>query len=130
MGLTRTKIELRNPRRPDLPAVEIDALADTGSDHMCIPQWLQRQLALEEADTRDIVLADGSKRSVPLVGPLQLCFANRTGFVGALVMGHQPLLGAIAMQDLDLVVVPRTRRVVVNPASPDVATASAMRLAA
>ena len=64
------------------------------------------------------------------MGPLQLCFVNRTGFVGALVMGHQPLLGAIAMQDLDLVVVPRTRRVMVNPASPDVATASAMRLAA
>ena len=64
-----------------------------------------------------------------LVGPLQLCFANRTGF-GALVMGNEALLGAIAMQDLDLVVVPRTRTVVVNPLSPDVATARAMRFAA
>ncbi|MYE81005.1 MAG: clan AA aspartic protease [Gammaproteobacteria bacterium] len=130
MGLTTTKIELRNPRRPDLPAVEVDALADTGSDLMCIPPQLQRQLGLEEAESRTIVLADGTRRSVPYVGPLQLRFANRTGFGGALVMGDQPLLGAIAMQDMDLVVIPRTRRVAVNPASPDAATVSARRLAA
>ena len=129
MGLTTTKIELRNPRRPDLPAVEMDALADTGSDLMCIPPRVQLQLGLEEAETRTIVLADGTRRSVPYVGPLQLRFANRTGFGGALVMGDQPLLGAIAMQDMDLVVIPRTRRVVVNPASPDVATVSARRAA-
>ena len=130
MGLTTTRIELRNPRRPDLPAVEMDALADTGSDLMCIPPRVQLQLGLEEAETRTIVLADGTRRSAPYVGPLQLHFANRTGFGGALVMGDQPLLGAIAMQDMDLVVIPRTRRVVVNPASPDVATVSARRLAA
>lgn len=130
MGLTTTKIELRNPRRPDLPAVEIDALADTGSDLMCIPPRLQRQLGLEEVESRNIVLANGTLRSVPYVGPLQLRFANRTGFGGALVMGDQPLLGAIAMQDMDLVVIPRTRRVAVNPASPDAATVSARRLAA
>ena len=129
MGLTTTRIELRNPRRPDLPAVEMDALADTCSDLMCIPPRVQLQLGLEEAETRTIVLADGTRRSVPYVGPLQLRFANRTGFGGALVMGDQPLLGAIAMQDMDLVVIPRTRRVVVNPASPDVATVSARRAA-
>ena len=130
MGLTTTRIELRNPRRPDLPAVEIDALADTGSDLMCIPPHLQRRLALEEAESRNIVLADGTRRSVPYVGPLQLRFGNRTGFGGALVMGDLPLLGAIAMQDMDLVVIPRTRTVVVNPESPDVARASARRSAA
>ena len=130
MGPTTTKLELRNPRRSDLPAVEVDALADTGSDLMCIPPRVQRQLGLEAAEIRTIVLADGTRRSVPYVGPLQLRFANRTGFGGALVMGDQPLLGAIAMQDMDLVVIPRTRRVVVNPLSPDVATVSARRLAA
>ncbi len=125
MGLTTAKIELRNPRRPDLPPVVIDALADTGADHMCIPAELQRRLALEEADAKTIVLADGSRRSVPYVGPLQLRFGNRTGFTGAVVVGNQPLLGAIAMEDMDLVVIPRTRRLVVNPESPDSAISSA-----
>lgn len=125
MGLTTAKIELRNPRRPDLSPVTVDALADTGADHLCIPEEVQRRLALEQADTKSITLADGTSRAVPYVGPLQLRFGDRTGFAGALVMGDQPLLGAIALQDMDLVVIPRTRQVLVNPASPDIATGSA-----
>ncbi len=128
MGLTTAKIELRNPRRPDLAPVIIDALADTGSDYLCIPEHIQRLLALEQVDTKRVTLADGTSRAAPYVGPLQLRFGNRTGFVGAVVIGDQPLLGAIALQDMDLVVVPKTREVVVNPASPDVATGSARQL--
>jgi len=37
-------------------------------------------------------------------------------------MGDQVLLGAIPMEDLDLVVIPKTRMLDVNPASPDVAS--------
>ena len=125
MSLTTAKVELKNPRRPDLPPVTIDALADTGSDYLCIPKPIQRLLELEQAGTKRVTLADGTSRAAPYVGPLQLRLGNRTGFVGALVIGDQPLLGAIALQDMDLVVIPKTREVVVNPASPDIATGSA-----
>ena len=125
MGLTTARIELRNPRRPDLPPVVIDALADTGADHMCIPAELQRRLALEEVDTKTIVLADGSQRSGSVCRSLAVAIRQRTGFTGAVVVGDQPLLGAIAMEDMDLVVIPRTRRLAVNPESPDIATSSA-----
>ena len=125
MGLTGAKVRLRNPRRPDLEPVEIDALADTGSIHLCIPRWLQRRLQLEESEKKPVTLADGRVAHVPYVGPLELRFENRVGFTGALVMGEQPLLGAIPMEDMDLVVVPRTRQVVVNPASPDAARSRA-----
>jgi hypothetical protein len=43
------------------------------------------------------------------------------GFVGAIVMGDQTLLGAILMEDMDLVVLPKERRADVNPASPNIA---------
>ncbi len=125
MGLTGAKVRLRNPRLPDLEPVEIDALADTGSVHLCIPRWLQRRLQLEESETKPVTLADGRTAQVPYVGPLELRFENRVGFTGALVMGEQPLLGAIPMEDMDLVVVPRTRQVVVNPDSPDAARSRA-----
>ena len=125
MGLTGAKIRLRNPRLPDLEPVEIDALADTGSMHLCIPVSLQRRLQLEESEKKTVTLADGSPVRVPYVGPIELRFGNRTGFTGALVMGEQPLLGAIPMEDMDLVVVPRTRQVIVNPASPDAAMSRA-----
>jgi len=115
MGPTGAKIRLRNPRLPELEPVEIDALADTGSVHLCIPLHLQIQLELEERDRKEVVLADGSRRLVPYVGPIELRYLNRIGFSGALVMGDQPLLGAIPMEDMDLVVAPGTRQVIVNP---------------
>ena len=62
---------------------------------------------------------------VPYVGPIEMRFKNRVGFGGALVMGDQVLLGAMPMQDMDLVVIPRTREIDVNPRSPDIATSRA-----
>ena len=125
MGLTEARIQLRNPRLPELESVEIDALADTGAVHLCIPIHVQIQLELEEIDRKEVVLADGSRKLVPYVGPIELRYRNRIGFAGALVMGEQPLLGAIPMEDMDLVVVPKTRRVIVNPESPNIASSVA-----
>ena len=63
---------------------------------------------------------------VPYVGPIELRYKNRVGFVGAIVMGEQALLGAIPIEDMDLVVVPKTREVIVNPDSPNIASSIAM----
>ena len=125
MGLTNAKIQLRNPKLPELEPVEVDALADTGSVHLCIPVHTQIQLKLALIDEKEITLADGSRKLVPYVGPVELRYRNRTGFAGALVMGDQPLLGVIPMEDMDLVVVPKTTTVVVNPESPNVASSIA-----
>src|SRR5438132_9151778 len=122
MRLIYGKLALKNPRRPDLQAVEVDALADSGAVHLCIPPHVQIQLGLEESDRKEITLADGGKQVVPYVGPVELRFKNRVGFTGALVLGEEVLLGAIPREDMDLVVIPKTRTVDVNPASPNVAT--------
>ncbi|MBL4885219.1 MAG: clan AA aspartic protease [Planctomycetaceae bacterium] len=125
MGLTTAKIQLRNPRLPDLVPLEVDALADTGAVHLCIPEHVQIQLKLEEIDKKEVTLADGSQKLVPYVGPIELRYQNRIGFAGALVMGDQPLLGAIPMEDMDLIVIPKTREVIVNPFSPNIASSIA-----
>ena len=125
MGLANAKVELRNPRKPELEAVEIDALADTGAVHLCIPPHIQIQLQLEEIDSKEVTLADGSQRAVPYVGPIELRYRNRVGFAGALVIGDEPLLGVIPMEDMDLVIVPRTRQVIVNPLNPNMASSGA-----
>lgn len=54
---------------------------------------------------------------------------NRTGVMGALVLGDEVLLGAIPMEDVDLVVNPRDRTVDVNPASPNIASGIVKRAA-
>jgi clan AA aspartic protease len=122
MGLVTAKLVLRNPRLPRLAAVKVDALADSGAVHLCIPEEVRARLRLEPIDEKAVTLADGSRKRVPYVGPIELRFKNRVGFVGALVMGDQVLVGAIPMEDMDLVVVPRTRRLDVNPASLDIAS--------
>ena len=127
MGLTNAKIQLRNPKVPELVVVEIEALADTGVVHMCIPEHIQIQLQLEEQDAKEVTLADGSRKLVPYVGPIELLYENRIGFTGALVVGDEPLLGVIPMDDMDLVVVPGTRQVIVNPISPNIASSVAKR---
>jgi clan AA aspartic protease len=117
-----TKLLLTNPRDPSLAAIEVVALADTGSVFLCIPEHVRLQLKLEALEHREVKLADGSRASYPYVGPLVVRFKNRTGFMGALVLGDEVLLGAIPMEEMDLVVNPRDRSIDVNPDSPNIAT--------
>jgi len=119
-------ILLRNARVPTL-ALQLDALADAGTLHLCIPQHVCDRLRLEKLSEREVILADGTARRVPYVGPVEIRFKNRSGFGGALVLGDQVVLGAIAMEDLDLVVLPGSREMDVNPRSPDIARTIAAR---
>ena len=118
-------LTLSNPRLPDQKPVEVEALADTGATHLVIPDHIRFQLALDETSKKEITLADGSKKMVPYVGPIEAKFQNRVAYVGAIVMGDEVLLGAIPMEDMDLVVVPQQRIVEVNPLNPNFAAAKA-----
>ncbi len=89
--------------------------------HLCIPEHVKIQLGLEEQDRKEVTIADGSKRLVPYVGPIEIRFKNRVGYAGPLVMGDQVLLGAIPMEDMDLVVHPKSRSTDVNPENPNIA---------
>jgi len=122
MGLVHAKLILLNPRKPELQPMEVEALADSGAVNLCIPQHVQIQLQLEESMNKEITLADGRKQLVPYVGPVELRFKNRIGFAGAVVVGTEVLLGAIPMEDMDLVIIPKTRTLDVNPESPNIAT--------
>ncbi|MBL8023733.1 MAG: clan AA aspartic protease [Elusimicrobia bacterium] len=125
MGLVIADIQLKNPREDGISPMTVQALVDTGAVHLCIPQHTQIQLKLEEIDKKEVILASGDKILVPYVGPIEIRFKNRIGFAGALVMGDQVLLGAIPMEDMDLVVIPRLRTIDVNPESPNIASSIA-----
>ena len=80
---------------------------------------------LRELERREVVLADGHRRSVPYVGPVEVRFGNRRCFTGAMVLGNEVLLGAIPMEDMDLVLQPELQQLTVNPSSPNLATSLA-----
>lgn len=120
MGLVRTRLTLTNPKRADLQPVEVEALVDTGAVHLCLPSSVAAQLDLEELERRTVTLADGLTHRVPYAGPVKTAFGNRSCYTGAMVLGDEVLLGAIPMEDMDLVVRPFTREVIANPASPNI----------
>lgn len=125
MGLVYTEIQLSNPVQSELSAIKTEALVDSGALHMCIPKHLALQLKLSTHEEREVTLADGSKQLIPYAGPVKINFANRTAFVGVMIMGDEVLLGAIPMEDMDVIIHPATRSLIVNPESPNVAMSKA-----
>jgi hypothetical protein len=125
MGLGNGRVVLMNPRLREADPVEVEALADSSALHLCLPEHLKIQLLLEAIDCKEVTLADGSRKVVQYVGPIELHFKIRVGFAAALVMGDQVLLGAIPMEDMGLVIIPKTRTLAVNPESPNVASSIA-----
>ena len=65
MGLIRGTFQLLNPLSQELAPLEVSALADTGAVHLCIPEHVALQLQLQELEKREVVLADGHRRTVP-----------------------------------------------------------------
>lgn len=119
MGHIFAEIQLSNPRKPELRSISVEALADTGALMLCLPQHLAIQLELEAESLREVTVADGRSMKVPYVGPIKVSFENRMCYVGGLVMGDEVLLGAVPMEDMDLVLMPALQKVTVNPASPN-----------
>jgi clan AA aspartic protease len=122
MGTIQADIQLSNPKKPELQALALRALVNTGAGTLCIPEHIAVQLGLEEIDKREVRTADERSHVVPYVGPVQINFENRTCFTGALVIGEGVLLGAIPMEDMDLVISPAGRTITVNPLSPNIPT--------
>src|SRR5437870_1354768 len=91
MGIVYSKILLKNPRLPHL-AVEVDALADTGSLYLCIPEHIRAKLQLDVIGEKELLLADSSVRKLPYAGPIELRFKNRVAFTGAVVLGDEVLI--------------------------------------
>lgn len=116
-------LKLKNPRNQQAESIEVEALADTGAVYLVIPEHVRLQLDLEETSRKEVTLADGSRKMVPYVGPIETEFKNRVAYVGAIVMGDEVLLGAIPMEDMDLIVIPQQRLVDVNPLNPNFAAA-------
>jgi len=121
MGLVHAEIKLRNPRNGQ--EMNVTAMADSGSLLLCIPRHVAIQLQLDELEKREVTLADGSSQLVPYVGPVEVHFENRRCYTGALVLGDEPLLGAVPMEDMDVLIHPAIRKLIVNPNSPNIAVA-------
>lgn len=118
MGLAYADIRVENLFQKRRMAIR--ALIDSGSVFFTVPVHIALQLGFDttEVSTREIILADGSRKAVPMIGPVRVHFSDRYCDLSALVMGDEPLFGAVAMEMMDLVLHPSTQTLGVNPESP------------
>ena len=123
MGIIHVEVELSNPQKANMRPVQVQALVDTGAITLCIPEHVRIQLDLQELERREVTVANGKKEVVPYVGPVKIACLGRSCYGGALVLGDRVLLGAVPMEDMDLVVSPSRGTITVNPKSPNIPSA-------
>ncbi len=134
MGLVYADIEIANSldealfRRGDLASddirkVAVRALVDSGAYMLCINENLKLQLGLDTVAEMAAELADGSLEKLDVVGPVEVRFENRSTSCRAAVLPGQSeiLLGSIPMEDMDVLILPKEQKLVVNPEAPNLA---------
>jgi clan AA aspartic protease len=107
----------------EIKRMRVSALVDTGSYMLVINDRIKQQLDLPVIEEQTVRLADDTERRVEIVGPVEVRFENRSTTVRAAVLpgGSEPLLGAIPIEDMDVVIDSKQQRLIVNPASPYIA---------
>ncbi|MFZ1787278.1 MAG: aspartyl protease family protein [Saprospiraceae bacterium] len=131
MGLVYAEIELinggdlelarRNMLDPeDIKRMSVEMLVDSGSYYMCINETVKEQLDLSVIEKRKGQLANGQIVEYDVVGPIEVKFKNRRCHVDAMVLpgDSEMLLGAIPMEDMDVLIHPLRQEMVVNPEHP------------
>jgi clan AA aspartic protease len=106
--------------------VNAKMLVDSGAYMMAINEETMVQLGLKPKEERSVSLADGSVITLPVVKPLFVKFENRHATCSAVVLpgDNEMLLGAIPMEEMDVLIHPTTNRLIVNPAHPNIAQLS------
>lgn len=107
----------------EIKRMRVAALVDSGAYMLAVNESIMINLGLAKVDTQMIELADGTCQTADVVGPVEIRFENRRANVDAIVLpgDSEVLLGAIPMEDMDVVVHPKEQRLIVNPATPYIA---------
>lgn len=93
---------------------------NTGAYNLCINDSMQAQLALSSIEKRKAQIANGSIEGYDMAGPVVVKFKNRQTVCNALILhgANEPLLGAIPLEDMDVVIDPLRQKLLVNPDHP------------
>jgi len=131
MGLIYAELELINAEdiglarrniigEEEIKRMKVTALVDTGAYMLCINESVQEQLQLPVLELRKGVNADGQIKEYKVVGPIELKFKNRRTLCEAMVLNgdNEILLGAIPLENMDVMIHPLRQELIVNPDHP------------
>jgi len=125
MGLVHDEVRLINAgdremvRRcildqDDVRQINVSVLVDSGAWMLTINENIQSYLQLPFERRDEGITADGRKVECDVVGPVRVEWQNRSCNCNAMVLpgDSEPLLGAIPMEEMDLVILPKEQKLV------------------
>ena len=131
MGLIYAEIELINGDdlvlsrkhyigEEEIKRMHVNMLVDTGAYNLCINESIQEQLQFPIVEKRKAETADGRIVEMDVVDNVQVRFRNRATTCRAMVLpgNSEPLLGAIPLEDMDVLIHPLRQELIVNPEHP------------
>ena len=131
MGLTYADVELIN--RDDLALAKkhiigeeevkrmhVEMLVDTGAYMLAINESIQEQMQFPMVEKRKFELRNEHIVEYDVVASVELRFKNRRTNCNAVVLpgSTEPLLGAIPLEDMDVLIHPYKQELIVNPEHP------------
>lgn len=120
MGKVIEKVKLTSLFNP-AKSIEVDAVIDTGATLVVLPQNIVDELELRKIREVKVRYANNKTEIKSIYGVVTIEIKGRTGNFDVLAEeeGIEPLIGQIVLEELDLVVEPRTQTLMPNPRSPE-----------
>jgi hypothetical protein len=124
MGLVHAEITLKNAfdveacaggliKEPQIRQTTIQAVVDTGAMTLVINEQLRQQLGLRIVGAKIATLANNAKERVQIAGPVNVHWKNRLMTCQPWVVNSgRVLLGAIPLENMDLIVDPAGQELV------------------
>lgn len=101
----------------EVKQIRVKMLVDTGSILLAINETIQEYLQLPVAYRQRFRLAHDQAEEIDVVGPVKVRFGNRISICNAILLpgNSEPLLGAIPMEEMDLLIDPFNQELIANP---------------
>jgi len=98
----------------EVRSITVKAVVDTGASTVVINEEQRQKLGLEKLMEKRSILADGSRVPSWKTDPVNIYCENRSCSCGAVVISQagKVLLGAIPLEDMDLIIHPKTQKLV------------------
>jgi clan AA aspartic protease len=125
MGMVYTEITLKNAgdeiflraghiNPEDVRTATVTAVADTGAMHLVITEELRQKLGLAIVKEKPVMVANGQGVISKVTDAVEVCWKDRGIALSAVVIpgAEKVLLGALALEGMDLMVNPVTQEVV------------------
>ena len=125
MGTVYTDITLRNAndialthsghmKEEDIREVTVRSVVDTGAETLCINSDVFNKLGLGVECQKTATVADGRKAACSVSSTVKIHWEDRDSVVRAIVLSESQeiLLGAIPLEEMDLVVDPKNLKLI------------------